>query len=101
MNPLLQMIVLFVACLLLFVSLLVTIRSHSVFLLRTKLLEEESIWLTMHRDERYEGRRQYGVFERYRHLPSYNAMMLMFWKSMGSFERKVGSIEQYYPLLKE
>jgi len=99
MNPLLQMIVLFVVCLLLFVSLLVTIRSHSVFLLRTKLLEEESIWLRMHHDEMYEGRRQYGVFERYRHLPSYNAMMLMFWKSMGSFEREVGSIEQYYPLL--
>lgn len=75
------------------------LRSHVVFLLRTRLLSEESIWLQLHRDEMDEGRRQYGLFERYRRLPSYNAMMLMFWKSTGSFEREVGSIEQYYPLL--
>lgn len=100
MTPLLQMIVLAVACLLLFVSMLVMIRSHLVFLLSQRLLTEEGIWLNMHRDEMVEGRRQYGLFERYRRLPSYNAMMLMFWKSTGSFEREVGSIEQYYPLLK-
>ena len=95
----LQLIVLVVVCLLFFVSLLVMIRSHLVFLLRHRLLSEESIWLELHRDEMREGRRQYGLFERYCRLPSYNAMMLRFWKSTGSFEREVGSIEQYYPLL--
>jgi len=46
-----------------------------------------------------ESRRQYRPFERYLRLPSYTAMLLMFWKSTGSFEREVGAIEQYYPLL--
>jgi len=94
-------IVLLVACLLFLVSLLVSIRSHLVFLLRHRLLAEEEVWLHMHSAEMADGRRQYGLFERYRRLPSYNAMLLMFWKSTGSFEREVGSIEQYYPLLKE
>jgi len=94
-----QSIVLVVVCLLFFVSVLMMLRSHVVFLLSSRLLSEESIWLQFHRDEMCEGRRQYGVFERHRRLPSYNAMVLMFWKSMGSFEREAGSIEQYYPLL--
>ena len=102
MNPpLLQMIVIVVACFVLIASLLMMIRNHVVFLLSSRLLTEEGIWIQMHSAEMGEGRRQYGLFERYRRLPSYNAMMLKFWKSMGSFEREVGSIEQYYPLLKE
>jgi len=101
MAPQLQLIVLVVVCLLFIVSLLIMIRNALVFLLSHRLLAEESLWLHMHYAEMVEGRRQYGVFERHRRLPSYNAMMLMFWKSTGSFEREVGSIEQYYPLLKE
>jgi len=101
MTPPLQAIVLVVACLLLFVSVLVMMRSHLVFLLLHRMLTEEGIWLHMHSAEMGDGRRQYGLFERYRRLPPYNAMMLMFWKSTGSFEREVGSIEQYYPLIGE
>jgi len=97
----LPLLIVVVACLLLFVSLLIGIRSHLVFLLRNRLLTEEGIWIQMHCAEMSEGRRQYGMFERYRRLPSYDAMMVMFWKSTGSFEREVGSIEQYYPLLKK
>ena len=101
MSPQLQLILLVVVGLILIVSVLMTIRSHLVFLLRHRLLAEEEIWLTMHRNEMDEGRRKWGLFERYRRLPSYNDMMLMFWKSTGSFEREVGSIEPYYPLLRK
>ena len=87
----------------LIVLMLATMRSHLVFFLRSRLLSEESIWLQLHRDalrdDQLEG--SFYFFERYRRLPSYHAMIAKFWKTMGSFERKAGSIEQYYPLLRK
>ena len=80
-----------------FISLLGLIRGQMVFLLKTRLLHEESLWLGLHIDQIGEG---HDLFERYRRLPSYTAMTLKFWKTMGSFEREAGSIEQYYPFLK-
>ena len=84
----------------LIMTMLITIRGHLVFLLRSRLLFEESIWLQFHRDELRDDllEDKFNFFERYRRLPSYFAMILKFWKTMGSFERKAGSIEQYYPL---
>ncbi|KKN86964.1 hypothetical protein LCGC14_0262330 [marine sediment metagenome] len=90
-------LIIFIALVLVLISMLVLLRSHVVFMLRTRLLQEESIWLQLHRDEIDKGQ---PPFERYLRLPSYTAMLLKFWKTMGSFEREVGSIEQYYLLLK-
>ena len=74
------------------------IRNQMVFKLRGRLLREEGDWLQQHLAELADGRRQ-GIFERYKRLPSYGVMVLKFWRTMGSFERELGSIEQYYPLM--
>jgi len=72
-----------------------------VFRLRERLLKEESDWYRDHRDEFDDGRRQWGLFERYKRLPSYEVMTLKFWRTMSSFEREFGPIEPYYPLIEK
>ena len=78
-------------------TLVMLIRNRMVFRLRSRLLEEEGDWLRQHRAELREGRRRWGIFERYRRLPSYDAMVLKFWRTPSSFEWEIGSVEQYYP----
>ncbi|KKN86959.1 hypothetical protein LCGC14_0262280 [marine sediment metagenome] len=77
---------------------LMLMRGHVVSRLRSRLLDEELAWIELRCGEVMDA--GYHFFERYRRLPSYTAMMLKFWKTMGSFEREAGAIEQYYPLLK-
>lgn len=81
-------------------SITCMIRNELVVRLRRRLLDEEYHWVIEHYEEFREERRQYGLFERFHRLPSYYLMVLKLWRTMASFEREVGPIEQYYPLLK-
>lgn len=81
----------------LIVGILILIRNKMVYRLRSRLLAEEGDWLRGHLAEMSDGRRQGGVYERYKCLPSYDAMVLRFWRTPSSFEREIGPVEQYYP----
>lgn len=88
-------------CVLIALSILFLIRTSMVSRLRERLLNEESDWYKDHHDELRDGRRQWGIYERNRRLPSFDVMVLKFWRTMSSFERELGPIEQYYPLIEK
>lgn len=77
------------------------IRFNMVARCSTRLLNEEYDWAKEHWTELREGKRRWGVFERYMRLPPYEVMVFKFWRSMGSFERELGPVEPYYPLVEE
>lgn len=75
------------------------IRNHMVYKLRTRVLKEESDWLTEHVEEFKDGKREWGLFRRYMRLPPYEVMLFQFWRLVSSYEEKLGPIEKYYPLI--
>ena len=81
---------------LILICILFLIRNTQVYRMRTKLLKEESDWLKEHIPTLVEKGWIFRTHERYDRLPSYDKMLLMFWKRMGSFEKDLNPIQDYY-----
>lgn len=73
------------------------VRLHFISEMIRRLLNEEGDWLYQHMEEFKDGRREGPPFQRYRRLPPYAIMLHKFWRLPASFERELGSVEQYYP----
>lgn len=81
-------------------SIMTLIRLHFISELTRRLLREESDWIWEHMKEFEDGRRKGPIFQRYHRLPPFAIMLHKFWRWPASFEREIGSVEQYYPLKK-
>ena len=75
------------------VNILMLIRNNQVYDLRQELSHEEFVWVIAQPDK-FTG---YPTFLRYSSLPSYNSMLLHFWKPVSSYREALSPLESYYP----
>ncbi len=74
--------------------IVLSLRNISVYSLRSELIFEEYEWRNNHASYFVNGK--YQEFMRYHALPSYDKMLLSFWKSVKSYKTDLKPIEKYY-----
>lgn len=77
----------------------VVVRNNQVYKLRTKMLDEESVWIRQHIID-FANKKYTDMYLRIESLPSYERMVYSLWKPVSQFEKEAGDIEHYYKEVK-
>jgi len=80
-----------IAFVLFVIGIYIFVRSEYVYRFRRRMSREEAQWLANHPDSS-----KGSGFGRYDSLPSYDRMMVEFWKPLSYYERDLKSIWEYH-----